>query len=85
MIAWEYDPPSRFAPAYQYFAKHGNCWLHIMRLADERAWSASVNDAYYETYISANGIRGRERAKAWCEAVVPLLEQARLMKRGKGR
>lgn len=82
MIAWEYEPPSRFAPGHQYFAKHGNYWLHIMRLADERAWSASVNDAY-ETYISANGIRGRERAKAWCVAMIPLLDQARAMKKGR--
>ena len=82
MVEWEYEPPSRFAPAYQYFAQHGNCELHIMRLADERAWSASVNDAY-ETYISANGIRGRERAKAWCVAMIPLLEQAMAMKKGR--
>ena len=84
MVEWDYDPPNgKYCPIHMYTLRDGTAFMCVVRHRGSSWCGACVE--IDGVSITIDGVRGVERAKAWCETMVPLLEQARAMKRGKGR
>jgi hypothetical protein len=81
MVKWKYDPAEKYCPVHMYTLRDGTAFMWV-----ERYQRSSWCGAHVEidgVSITIESIRGVERAKAWCVAMIPLLEQARAMKKGR--
>jgi len=85
-LQWDYEPPcGSYKPVHAYSAKRGSYYFFVMRYRGVRGvYEALASHPKSNTTVGTGGIRGLERAKAWCVAVVPLLEQAMAMRKATG-